>query len=605
MKLNTSGLFPSIFVFLCCFPLGAFSQLQVNKPSTWDSFVKSSSNKIVRDTFRMQTFDPISLPEELAYTVSGRTELFNPAEEGITDGSDATALRMLPGSIFRLELPEHGKYTKIYLQAIFAAWKVDPSYQLYVTAEREKDPITRRIYLTPPTADYCRSFKQNKENSLGKLANILIYDNAVNLELEVVEVQEECGGFYAIDSAYASGHIPTYSLFRGNGSWRDSDRWSHEPALRHRRALINGNVLVEFDTQCKEIYLGNGSLTIGRDQKVETDKLLFSGEDASLSSMGELLIKDQITVCRTFSETGKWYFLSFPFDVYMDGIDPDFTHGDEQINSGGNYFYVCSYNGSKRAANGTQEANWKIINASVSPDQPIFEAGKGYLFALDALADKQTLSFSFSGSLPEDFARSGKLTVSFSGSVKEEEEGWGLYGNPFPSPLPVSSLFSDALDGYVYVFQNGVYKAYSFSEDYAISPFSAFFLKANRESEIYFSNTPLSHFHKMISNSGPLLSTKAEPRAAGSTSSPASILPIQTPDSYLKMNVLFIENLSVPGMVYIYDPTGRLHWKKAVDSGMSVVHLPSSLPSGNYIVHIDAGSYQCQHWLVWNQSVMK
>ena len=62
-------------------------------------------------------------------------------------------------------------------------------------------------------------------------------------------------GYYYVDSVYAHGMIPTYSLFTGNSDWNHEDRWSHLPAYRHRNALINGNISINTNISCKDIFI--------------------------------------------------------------------------------------------------------------------------------------------------------------------------------------------------------------------------------------------------------------------------------------------------------------------------------------------------------------
>ena len=123
------------------------------------------------------------------------------------------------------------------------------------------------------------------------------------------------------DSVFAYGDIPSYSLFSGIGNWNDTTLWSHLPPLRHRNALIKGNVSITTDTYCKDIAIHSGSLEINPGSLFILQNLDLYENKASLHSGGTILLSGRITFHKTFEEPGKWYFISFPFDVYPPGID--------------------------------------------------------------------------------------------------------------------------------------------------------------------------------------------------------------------------------------------------------------------------------------------
>ena len=146
-----------------------------------------------------------------------------------------------------------------------------------------------------------------------------------------------------MDSVYSYGSIRQYSLFSGNGNWNDTIRWSHFPPLRHRSALISGEAKINSTVQCEQALLGNGSLHITEKGHFIVDKLvLYSTDnpltntdraltttDNSLTVAGKLTVNKQLEVRYTFPEKGKWYFLSFPFDVYLNDIDKRFQLKDK------------------------------------------------------------------------------------------------------------------------------------------------------------------------------------------------------------------------------------------------------------------------------------
>lgn len=210
--------------------------------------------------------------------------------------------------------------------------------------------------------------------------------------------------------------IPSYSLFTGSSDWNNEDRWSHLPAYRHRNALINGTISVNTNISCKDIFIGDGSIRISPTGNLSANNLtIYSGDNAlasssTLRSSGTINIAGKITVEKTFAQKGKWYFISFPFDVFASGIDPDFQLGDDKSDTNGNYFYVQTYNGEKRANSQSPSNNWEVIPQTIiNTSQPIFKKNKGYLIAIDASADRQNLRFSSkAGDIPTDFGKTGK-----------------------------------------------------------------------------------------------------------------------------------------------------------------------------------------------------
>ena len=120
-------------------------------------------------------------------------------------------------------------------------------------------------------------------------------------------------------------------------------------------ALINGNISINTNISCKDIFIGNGNIHILPTGNLSANNLTIYPNDgilassSTLRSSGTINISGKITIEKTFAQKGKWYFISFPFDVFASGIDPDFQLGDDKSDTNGNYFYVQTYNGEKRA----------------------------------------------------------------------------------------------------------------------------------------------------------------------------------------------------------------------------------------------------------------
>ena len=412
-------------------------------------------------------------------------------------------------------------------------------------------------------------------------------------------------GYYYVDSVYAHGMIPTYSLFTGNSDWNHEDRWSHLPAYRHRNALINGNISINTNISCKDIFIGNGNIHILPTGNLSANNLTIYPNDgilvssSTLRSSGTINISGKITIEKTFAQKGKWYFISFPFDVFASGIDPDFQLGDDKSDTNGNYFYVQTYNGEKRANSQSPSNNWEVIPRTIiNTSQPIFKKNKGYLIAIDASADRQNLRFSSKAKdIPIDFGKNGQASIPVSinnQSQNQNHNGWYLCGNPLPAPLSLSQIESNsALDGYIYIYDGSTYQPYVIGSDFAIPPFSAFFVKANNSTSLSVYNTSEPANYKLLSTNAPISFPTSEPQARQDP--PVSNQAFSFPElSYqLENKTLFINNLPSPGKVKLLTPAGILVFTQVVQAGNPILPIP--LPQGLYILIIQTEHYRAQY----------
>ena len=152
--------------------------------------------------------------------------------------------------------------------------------------------------------------------------------------------------------AYDTPKVLSFLRYR---QLNDKPRWSNLPPLRRRCALISGTATINSSIECQTASLGNGgSLAITENGHFIVNNLFLhstdnppTATDFSPTVQGELSVKEYITLQYTFPEKGKWYFLSFPFDVYLKEIDNRFQLKDEQFTGNGDYFYMLTYNGDK------------------------------------------------------------------------------------------------------------------------------------------------------------------------------------------------------------------------------------------------------------------
>lgn len=548
---------------------------QVSNPSEWSGFVKGSGNTVVVDTFRMQTFSGAA-GDNWEYVV----------ENGAVVLDKQNALKIPLGGSALFE-----RYSLYGYQKVSAV--LDYSPYLVVAGETLSVVFDNENWKDKSSVIYPSS-KSVKSVEFGS--------NPCRLDFFVSSPSPNTqSGYFLFDRIYAYGQIPQYSLFSGNGNWNDTIRWSHLPPFRHRRALINGVVEINSLVQCNQAGLADGSLRITDNGHFIVDELFLHNTDISLAVAGELTVNKQITTYYTFPEKGKWYFLSFPFDVSLKGLDPRFELKDDTFSGNGDYLYVQTYNSDKRASSQQATGNWEVFSMPFSSENPvIFEKGKGYLVALDAKASDNTLAFSIDlENIPADFGKATSIPIyrAFSSGTNTDHSGWYLCGNPLPAPLELSQIEPNpALDGNIYLYEGNTYKSYPIGSNYALPPFAAFFVKATAATELTVTNEPATANAVLLKSGVSLHSAPAEPT---DVKTQLSLVKRETGKSFIKGNTLYLDNLPSAGKVKVIDVAGRVVYSRAVSNRSSV--LPLSLRSGLYIIIVEAGGYRAQHKCVLTQ----
>ena len=566
------------------FGTGYSLQAQVSDPSSWESFVNSSDNTLVSDTFRLQTFGD-SEWDNWGYSAKGGTQILDVSSVNIDKLGGKMGLRMPLGSSVRFEQYIPTLYSDVTAEIFYGGNYLNRGNNLSMRIYTEKDTSVQVI-------------AKITDSNIACPYNALIIPNTP-LKIDFFSATgTNPDSYYCLQYAFASGTIPTHSLFTGTGNWNDTIRWSHLPPLRHRSALIKGNVSITADTYCNTAAISSGNLQINPGTKFMANHLELFEADASIQSGGAIAISDCITVHKTFEETGKWYFISFPFDVYPSGIDSRFNQKDGTPNAGGNFLYVQCYNGDKRASANRPTGNWEVVPVR-SDEIPIFEKNKGYLIALDSQATDKTLSFSSRpGDIPEDFANTGTLSIPLATGMtawNRENYGWYLCGNPLPAPLPLSQIEeNEALDGYVYVYSSSGYTAYPLNGDYALPPFSAFFVKASSETHINVSSDLSAKTTNMIRTNAPLAPHNAEP-APDKQSTGLTNLKTGNIHYFIKDRQLYLQNIPEPGYIKLTDISGSCLLNKKIREGSASV--PVSNKPGIYILQIETPHFQ-KHYKV-------
>lgn len=441
-------------------------------PQQWESLVQDpQKNPIIRDTVLYQSFDSDN-PLSINYSVSGQYDFFYPQEEGILGASDSRAIRLYPGSTLTIDPILYSALQQVELHIPFAVQQVSKGDDLYFTTSFNSggDEVNRRPCILPEK-NCTYYFRQVISESKRCLFIAGKYD-PYKVQIEVKKETTSGNGYYCIDSLFLVGNIEQYSLLQQSGTWHDHALWSHDyPSLR-RVALIDADTQINQAAECLHLINNQKEIQI---------------------QPGGSLRTQQITTFHTFEEKGKWYFVSFPHDVYPEGIDSRFQLGDastkttEPVN---NILYILTYDGKRRADNNQTSGNWKVISTDeVVPGEVLLQRGKGYLIAIDETAAYQTLTFSSPKHQQIRLTDSASVGIEAQllQSGSEAHNGWILCGNPYPSALSLQEILPNpALDGNIYIYNGTDYDSYPIGSNYKIPGGSAFFIKANQDTNLAF-----------------------------------------------------------------------------------------------------------------------
>lgn len=546
----------------------ANAQSEWFSPLQWESLIQDQQkNLIIRDTVLYQGFDSDN-PRTINYTVSGKYDFFYPQEEGIQGASDSRAIRLYPGSRLTIDTLIYPALKMAEIHIPFAFQHVNKEEDIYFTTyfysgDTEFDA---RPYVVKSN-DCSRYFR---EIYVGRQCFYRGRRSApYRLQIKVTKPTSASDGYYCIDSLFLVGNIEQYSLLQQSGTWHDHSLWSHDYTSLRRVALIDADVRINQAAEC--LHLINNQKEI----RIQPEGVLHTR---------------QMTTLHTFAEKGKWYFVSFPHDVSLEGIDARFQLGEastvttEPVN---NILYIQTYDGRRRAENNRSDGNWTVLSADAfSPEDILLEKGKGYLMAIDETADIQTLSFSS----PADNFLTFRETLSVPLEANtlqggdEANNGWILCGNPYPSAVSLQEILPNPdLDGYVYLYNGQDYEAYPIDSDYAISAGSAFFVKAVQDTELLFQR-------KEDTASSVILQHAALPyqgKEPGSPSITQEIKPSCKIQYTIRAGKIHIQN-SQAGELIVYTVLGKEVKRMRLLEGEGEYALPQS--AGMYFLRIISGT---------------
>lgn len=546
----------------------ANAQSEWFSPLQWESLIQDQQkNLIIRDTVLYQGFDSDN-PRTINYTVSGKYDFFYPQEEGIQGASDSRAIRLYPGSTLTIDTLIYPALKMAEIHIPFAFQHVNKEEDIYFTTyfysgDTEFDA---RPYVVKSN-DCSRYFR---EVYAGRQCFYRGRRSApYRLQIKVTKPTSASEGYYCIDSLFLVGNIEQYSLLQQSGTWHDHSLWSHDYTSLRRIALIDADVRINQAAECLH--------------------LINNQKEIRIQPKGVLHTR-QMTTLHTFAEKGKWYFVSFPHNVSLAGIDARFQLGDastvttEPIN---NILYIQTYDGRGRAENNRSDGNWTVLSADAfSPEDILLEKGKGYLMAIDETADIQTLSFSSPANNSQTFREtmSVPLEANTLQGGDEENNGWILCGNPYPSAVSLREVLPNPdLDGHVYLYNGQDYEAYPIDSDYAIPAGSAFFVKAVQDTELLFQR-------KEDTASSVILQHTALPyqgKEPGSPSITQAIKPSCKIQYIIRSGKIHIQN-SQAGELIVYTVLGKEVKRMGLLEGEGEYALPQS--AGMYFLRIISGT---------------
>lgn len=546
----------------------ANAQSEWFSPLQWESLIQDQQkNLIIRDTVLYQGFDSDN-PRTINYTVSGKYDFFYPQEEGIQGASDSRAIRLYPGSRLTIDTLIYPALKMAEIHIPFAFQHVNKEEDIYFTTyfysgatESDAHPYT---VMSNDCSRYFREVYAGRQCFYRGRRSA-----PYRLQIKVTKPTSASEGYYCIDSLFLVGNIEQYSLLQQSGTWHDHSLWSHDYTSLRRVALINADVRI--------------------DQAAECQHLINNQKEIQIQPEGVLHTR-QMTTLHTFAEKGKWYFVSFPHDVSLNGIDTRFQLGDastvttEPVN---NILYIQTYDGRRRAENNRSDGNWTVLSADAfSPEDILLEKGKGYLMAIDETADIQTLSFSSPANNSQTFREtmSVPLEANTLQGGDEANNGWILCGNPYPSAVSLQEILPNPdLDGYVYLYNGQDYEAYPIDSDYAIPAGSAFFVKAVQDTELLFQR-------KEDTASSVILQHTALPyqgKEPGSPSITQAIKPSCKIQCIIRSGKIHIQN-SQAGELIVYTVLGKEVKRMRLLEGEGEYALPQS--AGMYFLRIISGT---------------
>ena len=557
--------------------LSSFTVLQVKAqsewtdPLSWDKNVNDVQlNVPVKQTLLIEGFDDSELSLTRYEVTKGKHDFFYPNEVGIKGASASKSIRLYPGTALDIYIDKNmfdPFSNKWELRMTYAVQDVNKADVFKYSLESAYVEGTYESTILKPSANHTSYDFSQKKGTNGYSYLTFSKVKPIKLSFTVAKTStSSTSGYYCIDSLMVKMEIPPYTKWKGEGDWNDYKNWSHFFPQGKRNALVQGSVSVHNWADCNQLIAYQPNIQV-------TDK-------------GRLTV-NRFTVVYPFAAKGKWFFVSFPFDVYKSDIDKRFTLGDastittEEVN---NVLYLMEYDSHRRVTNPKSSLEWKCIDVKkITDDEPIIQKGKGYLMALDETAGIQEVCFTSQENVPLNYTPEAVVTIEADElqGGKTEDNGWILCGNPYPSVLSLQDIEPNpALDGNVYVYDGNQYKPYAIGSCYQLPPFSAFFVKARRTTEL--SMKQQEHADDVLLRSvGLPYSNKL-----GSPQVTANEEIVQNRFNYRLIDgKIELPEMKSRGRLVVYDICGRTIQQNSLVKGYNSIPLPRD--SGVCIIYIE------------------
>ena len=208
-----------------------------------------------------------------------------------------------------------------------------------------------------------------------------------------------------------------------------------------------------------------GQLSVKRKTDLNAGRFKMEGMRSYESYNGSTFIPNSTVTADNVAlhlslQTGRWHFLSFPFDVKVKDIEVE----DEAL------WVVRHYSGENRAnMNGD---TWQNLQ-----EEDVLKAGEGYIFHC-AKEEKSEVEFIFNRAQGTDnFFEFNRISTPLNSYPSEfaHNANWNLVGNSYPAYLNLKSVDFDAP---VTVWNGSTYMAYSpVDDELVLNPFQAFFVQ--------------------------------------------------------------------------------------------------------------------------------
>lgn len=475
-------------------------------PSQWSTFVSSDKNLLVEHTLLKQSFEN-EASDQWQYTTDGT--VVDLSTYGINKIDGDKALKLMQNQYINLievpTAPYLDYYTQVKTLVDAAGYK---TIKECILITQHHSGVEDRIYnwiTIKATSSY--TFPFNNPNPL--TSNIEYAGNQKTREFDMSKHFQpysfrvndfSSANEYAffIDHIRITGRANMYTMTTEQGDWKSNNSWTHNRPNVHTSALIAHDTEVSTHQKCDNLHIGNAALYIqSNGYLLVSDNLVIHSQTNSNThpafyNEGGLSIQNNLEFHITFDQKGKWVFVSFPHDVYINDIDNNWNLGDESTTTGGNKFYVRKYNSDKRASDGS--SGWQVISTSeVNTATPLFERNKGYLVAIDQTSTEQTLPvYIHNENMTPTFASNATVAISaalHNSNANSEHSGWSLMGNPFPAEITVDYLLSTLGSGYeLFTFNGNEYAKLESGTGHTIKPFGAFFIKATQAKTISLNN---------------------------------------------------------------------------------------------------------------------